>query len=167
MIKRYIQGEHVITIVTFLAIIVMGARYVFVSASDFQTVSTGEKFQVESLAQYITPLETVVPPKQPVITFDRSLFQDDLVFAVRRGDTMQTIARRAIRVFLDEQHLTFEPWQSMAMEKIIAESRSGESLRGKKTVTFTHDEIAQAFEGIGEQSQKNKDALTLEAENVK
>lgn len=167
MIKWRLHGEHVIFIASFLAIIVMGSWYMFVSASDAPTVSKGEHFQVESLAQSVTPASAIAPAEPAVIAFDRSMFDSNLEVTVYRGDTMQKIARRAIQIFLDEQYLTLEPWQTMAMEKIIVQLRSDESLRGKKTITFTHDEIAQAFEGIGEQSQENIEALTKEAEAIK
>ena len=167
MTNRYFHGEQAVLIASFLVIIVMGAWYMVVSDSDASTVSKGEHFQVESVAESVTPADTTVPTEPTTAAFDRSMFGNDLVVTVRRGDTMQTVARRAIQMFLDEQHLTFAPWQRMAMEKIIAELRSDESLRGEKTVTFTHDEIASAFDGIGQQSEENIDALTREAESVK
>lgn len=167
MIKQRIRGEQVILITSLLAIVVMGAWYMFVTAAESQTVSTGEHFQVESLAQSVAPADATQLVETPAVAFDRSVFGDDIVITVYRRDTMLKIAKRAIGVFADEQHLTFEAWQSMAMAKVLAELRSGQSLRGKKTITFTHDEIAQAFEGIGELSQDSKDALTREAENIK
>lgn len=167
MTHRHLHGEHVILIASIMAVIVMASWYLFVSVSDSPTVSKGEHFQVESVAESVTPVDVTAPTEPSPTVFDRSRFDDDFVITVRRGDTMQKIARRAIQLFLDEQQQTVESWQRMAMEKIITALRSDESLRGVKSVTFTHEEIASAFDGIGQQSQENIDALTREFESTK
>ena len=129
-----------------LAIAVFGCSIFVFAESDEASISTGEHFALEPISQSIVPAspEHLVPPSSPPL--DQPDGGEDLVFTVRRGDTMRTISHRALSVFLAEQHIALERSVREDAKKILADARASESLRGVKTVTFTYREIADAIQ---------------------
>lgn len=138
--------ERFLPPVSIIAVVCLGVAYGAFAKPDTPSVSTGEHFALEPISQAIVPAresDLVLPPK---ISFDESVFSEDLEFAVRRRDTMQKIAHRALTVFLAEQQMTLEAPIQDSVEEMLAAARASQSLRGVKTVAFTHREIADAIQ---------------------
>lgn len=140
------NAERYFPLVSIIVVVCFGIAYVAFAQPDAPSVSTGEHFALEPISEAIVPasVDDLVP--SPELLFDESVFSEDLVFAVRRGDTMQKISHRALSVFLAEQNMALESSVQEYAEETLADARAGQSLRGVKSVTFTHTEIADAVQ---------------------